>query len=210
MSRAPRTRRDALAGDGPIVNRARVALRRTAEQFGAVVGADQTSVTVRTRDGIRLKLGYDPGNYVFSRVYNLRITTVLPEGTEVPPDLELSHRDRSGARFARKTGRRGPAGRGAGSGAGPAASAPAAAAPASTPRLDALNARVADHLRRIDLLKAEVAGPKSARELSLVPMGGSYVWVLIPPVFKATAFPAGEPDRILDLIRSMRAWHPVG
>ena len=188
MSKAQRTRRDALAGAGPIVDRARAALRRTAEQFGAVTGSDQTSVTVRTRDGIVLTLGYDPGNYVFSRVYNLRITTELPADTPVPADLELSHRGRRGARFVRRDDRQGSL---------------------ASPVLDSMNRRIEKHLGRIDLIKADVSGPKHARRLSLVPMGGSYVWVLIPPVFKATAFPAGEPDRILDLIRSLRTWCPA-
>lgn len=189
MSRSPRSRRDALAGEGPIVDRARAALRRTAEQFGAVVDADRTSVAVRTRDGIELTLGYDPGNYIFSRVYNLRLTAELPADTAVPGDLELSHRGAGDPRFVRRGDRRG---------------SPAA------PGLDALNERIGTYLGRIDLIKAEISGPKHARRLSLVPMGGSYVWVLIPPVFKATAFPAGEPDRILDLVRSLRTWCPAG
>jgi len=64
-----------------------------------------------------------------------------------------------------------------------------------------LNAVAGPHLAKIDMLKSTLAD----RMLTLTPMGGSYVWVLIPPVFKATAFPPGEPDRILELIRAIRA-----
>lgn len=184
----PKQRRDPLAGDGPIVNRARAALKHTAAQFGKVIDADQTSVTVRTVDGISLTLRYDGGNYIFSRVYNLKVTVRLPDSSTVPAGLELSHRDKFGPKFVRRTDRAG-----------------------SSPNLDAMNAIVTPHLRNIDLVSAEtsVTGSRSDRVLSLVPMGGAFVWVLIPPVFKATAFPSGEIERILCLIRTLSCWAPV-
>lgn len=181
--RSPRARRHALEGQGLIVNRARAALGRVATQFGEVTRVDHTSVEVRTADGMSLTLSYDPGNYVFSRVYNLTVTATLPAESAVPGDIVLTHRGRGGSRYARK-GASGPADR----------------------RIDALNAAVSGHLAKIDLLKSETAGPAGARKVTLTPMGGSYVWVLIPPVFKATAFPAGEPERIIDLIRALGAW----
>ncbi|MDI6023323.1 hypothetical protein QBL02_07170 [Leucobacter sp. UT-8R-CII-1-4] len=179
-----RARKDALAGEGPIVNRARAALKHTAAGFGTITSSDQTSVTVRSDDGIQLKLSYNPGNYIFSRVYNLKITTILPEGTQVPGNIELSFREKGAAKFFPK--KQGSIPR-----------------PAAGPRLNALNSRLSTQLAKIDLLESSVEG----RSLSLVPMGGSFVWVLIPPIFKATAFPAGEVDRLLELIRSFREPH---
>lgn len=175
-----RSRREALAGNGPIVDRARAALKHTAAQFGTVTGTDQTSVSVRTACGIPLTLSYNPGNYIFSRVYNLRISVSLPADTRVPSGIELSFAEKGAVKYRpKKSGQ---------------------SRPAPGPRLNALNARIGDQLARIDLIESAVEG----RTLSIVPMGGSYVWVLIPPVFKATAFPAGEVARIIDLIRSFR------
>lgn len=182
--KSPRTRRDALAGDGPIVDRARAALKHTAAQFGTVTETAKTSVTVRTADGIALTLSYTPGNYIFSRVYNLKVSAVLPPATQIPSSLELNFTDKAGARFQMKKAGGGPR-------------------PTPGPRLTALNARIGAQLRAIDLIEAEVDG----RTLNIVPMGGSYVWVLIPPVFKATAFPSGEVERIIDLVRSLRDPH---
>ncbi|WP_440313010.1 hypothetical protein [Leucobacter chromiireducens] len=188
--RPRRRRRHPLAGAGPIVDRARAALVRTAAEFGEVVRKDQTSVTVRTGDGIEVTLSYDGGNFIFSRVYNLTLTASLPAASDVPTGLVLSHRERSGPRFVRGADR-------------------GAARATKDPQLAALNTNVSARLRAVDLLSGTVAGPRSARRLTLTPMGGSYVWVLIPPVFKATAFPAGEPERLLDIIRELRSWSPV-
>lgn len=174
----PGRRRHALAGNGPVVDRARRALRMVAEQFGTVTGKDQTTVDVRTADGIELTLSYDPGNYVFSRVYNLTISTRLPEGSTAPNDVKLVHRGQRGGRFVVDRG------------TGPAQSL-----------LDRLNEVAGPHLAGVDMISSSI----SARTLTLTPMGGSYVWVLIPPVFKATAFPPGEPDRLLAYIRAIRA-----
>lgn len=191
--RPRRSRRHPLTGNGPIVDRARAALTRTAAQFGEVTGKDQTSVTARTPDGITLTFSYDPGNYVFSRVYNLSITATLPATSAAPARIELSHRDRRGPRFV-----------GARSG-GPSAES-----------LVGINGALGARLRSIDLISARIEGSGSradsgsgSRTVTLTPMGGSYVWVLIPPVFKATAFPAGEPERIVDLVRALRDWAPV-
>ncbi len=171
-------RRHALAGNGPVVDRARQALRMVAEQFGAVTGTGQTEVRVRTADGIELTLSYDPGNYVFSRVYNLTVSTRLPAGSGAPDGVRLVHRGQRGGMFAADRG-----------------------SAAKTDDIDRLNAVAASHLATVDMLASTVAD----RRLTLTPMGGSYVWVLIPPVFKATAFPPGEPSRLLDLIRAIRA-----
>lgn len=182
MKPGRRPRRNALAGEGPIVNRARTALKHTAAQFGEVTAADQTTVTVRTTDGIALTLSYDPGNYIFSRVYNLRIVATLPQDTRVPSGIELSFREKGAVQYVQqKVGQ--------------------STRPAPGPRLQAVNRRLGEQLRSIDLIASTVDG----RTLSIVPMGGSFVWVLIPPVFKATAFPAGEVERILGLIRSFRS-----
>lgn len=186
QAKRKRVRRNALSGNGPIVDRARVALKYTAAQFGEVTATDQTSVSVRTADGLDLTLQYDGGNFVFSRVYNLTISARLPISSKVPNDIELSHRDRRGPAFVR-TGHRSQV----------------------TPSIGALNASVRDQLGAIDLVSANVSGAAAQRTLTLTPMGGSYVWVLIPPVFKATAFPPGEVDRMLQLMRSLHDWAPV-
>lgn len=188
--RARRARRHPLAGAGPIVDRARAALARTAKEFGTVVRKDETSVTARTADGIDVTLSYDGGNFIFSRVYNLTLTASLPAESDVPTGLALSHRERSGPRFVRGANRD-------------------AARTVEGPELAALNTSISAQLRAVDLLSASVSGTRGARRLTLTPMGGSYVWVLIPPVFKATAFPAGEPERLLDIIRQLRSWSPV-
>lgn len=190
-----RSRRDPLAREGVIVNRARAALKFTAQQFGTVIDSDQTSVTVRTEDGLRLTLSYDGGNYVFSRVYNLRISTTLPADSLVPTDLEVTHRGKAGIRFARKSAATGASG---------------SLAEATSPAVNELNQRVQPLLRSIDIVSGRVTGPKHKREISLVPMGGSFVWVLIPPVFKATAFPSGEPGRIIELLKALHDWCPSG
>ena len=190
-----RARRDPLAREGVIVNRARAALKFTAQQFGTLIDSDQTSVTVRTEDGLRLKLGYDGGNYIFSRVYNLRVSATLPAGTPVPADLEITHRGKAGIRFSRRSATVGTSG---------------ASAETASPAVNELNRRVQPLLREIDIVSGRVSGPKHKREISLVPMGGSFVWVLIPPVFKATAFPAGEPGRIIELLKSLHDWCPSG
>ncbi|MBL3700957.1 hypothetical protein [Leucobacter luti] len=178
-ARRARVRTHPLAGSGPIVDRARQALRYTAAQFGTVVAHDQTSVTARAADGLEVVLSYEPGNYVFSRVYALTITAQLPAASGVPRGVKLSHRGAPrGGTFVADRG--------------------------ATPRsaaLTRLNEAVAPHLGTVDMVRASTSHD-GARTLTLSPMGGAYVWVLIPPVFKATAFPAGEPDRLLDLIRA--------
>ncbi|MFT4232552.1 MAG: hypothetical protein QM606_07245 [Leucobacter sp.] len=177
-----RQRRHPLAGNGPIVDRARRALRRTAEQFGEVRRSDQTTVEVRTPDGIDLVLSYDPGNFIFSRVYAFTVSTRLPAST-APSGVRLVHRgEQRGGVFVAERG-----------------TTPSARS------LAQLNAAVAPHLPRIDMVRAKIADEAGGRTLTLSPMGGAFVWVLIPPVFKATAFPQDEPKRILDLIRAVRA-----
>lgn len=187
-----RARRDPLASEGVIVNRARAALKMTAQQFGTIIDSDQTSVTVRTDGGLRLTLRYDGGNYIFSRVYNLRISTTLPADTLVPADVEITHRGKAGIRFARTR------------------SSAVAPEVVPSPAVEELNRRVHPLLQGIDVVSGRVTGPKHSREISLVPMGGSYVWVLIPPVFKATAFPAGEPERIIKLLQAAHDCCPSG
>lgn len=186
--RAARQRKHALAGRGPIVDRARQALRIVAGRFGEVVTSTETSVEVRTEDGIELTLSYDPGNYIFSRVYNLTISADLPAGSPVPAGLELSHRERAGAKYVA-----------ARSGSGSA----------SPVVLRRLNEAAAPHLKGIDLHSSKTSVRNGGRSLTVIPLGGSFVWVLIPPVFKATAFPQGEPARILDLIRAVRGLAPA-
>lgn len=176
-----RPRRHALEGQGVIVTRARAALRRVAAQFGEITSADDVSVEVRTADGLRLALSYDPGNYIFSRVYNLTIAVDLPADSAVPGDVVLSHRGGS-PHYARS------------------------GAAAAGPELDALNRELQAHFDGIDLIRSRITGAGGRRRVVLTPMGGSYVWVLIPPVFSATAFPAGEPERILALIRALASW----
>ncbi|MFF8818397.1 hypothetical protein ACF07D_10425 [Leucobacter sp. NPDC015123] len=197
-----RVRKHPLAGSGPIVDRARAALLRTATEFGEVVASDMTSVTARTRDGIDVTLSYEGGNFVFSRVYNLTLSVALPAESDVPTGLKLSHRARSGPQFVR-------AGSGAGGAGLPAARPAAASSSGGGGALAALHRSVGDLLRGVDLVTATVSGPRTSRTLTLTPMGGSYVWVLIPPVFKATAFPAGEPERLLEIVRALRTWSPL-
>lgn len=177
-TRAPRTRKHALAGNGLIVDRARRALRHVAEQFGEVGRITQTTVEVRTHDGIDLTLSYNPGNYVFSRVYNLTVTAALPEASAAPSAVELTFKGGE-AHYIRKDG-------------------------GDSAALGRLNRVARPHLSKIDMHSSSIGKERGVRRITVVPLGGAYVWVLIPPVFKATAFPPGEPDRILDLIRAVR------
>ncbi|RBP62959.1 hypothetical protein DFO66_11263 [Brevibacterium sanguinis] len=175
--------RNTLDGDGPIVERARQALALVAGQFGEITDRGRARMRVATADDTELVFEYESGNYIFSRVYNLRITTNLPAGSAVPAGIEVSYRGKDGPGFVTTS-----------TGASTSAMDPTALAD--------LNSIVRDHLRGIDLLSAQVVAEAGRRVLHLTPMGGSFVWVLIPPVFKATAFPPGEVDRILSLVRA--------
>lgn len=176
----PKRQRHALHGNGPIVDRARQALRRVASEFGEVTATQHTSVSVRTSSGIALQLSYDPGNYVFSRVYNLRVSVTLPEGSPVPSGLKLSHKVEPHLT--------------------------ATAEPSRAALFEDLNAMLKPHLAAIDTVAVTTSGQGKNRQFTVVPMGGSYVWVLIPPVFKATAFPRGEVQRIINLIHAVLAY----
>ncbi|WP_309131169.1 hypothetical protein [Brevibacterium sp.] len=190
--------KNALDGDGPIVDRARQALYRVAAQFGEVTDRERTQATVTTPDGLELVFAYDNGNYIFSRVYNLSISTVLPMGTEVQAGTEVAFKGSAGPAFV-------PAKTAGGLAVARTATTTASSATTTSAMAD-LNAVAGDHLRGIDLLSAQVRSQAGRRVLHLTPMGGSFVWVLIPPVFKATAFPPGEPGRILELIRALRGF----
>lgn len=176
-------RKHALAGRGLIVDRARRALEQVAEQFGTVSAKSQTDVQVTTTDGLRLTLSYDPGNYIFSRVYNLTVTAELPANSPLPA-AKLIHRRTQGSRFVRADG-------------------------SETPAVARLNRIAAPHLSAIDVHSARITAAGGAKKFTVTPLGGSYVWVLIPPVFKATAFPSQEPERILKLIRAVREIGPT-
>lgn len=192
-----REKKPALSGSGPIVDRARNALAKVAAQFGAVVATTETTVTVECADRLRLLLSYQPGNYVFSRVYNLTITAELPSESPLPTGLSLSFRGGKGGRFVQSSTEPGKR-----------------AASRSTTLTDLLNATFQQRLSKIDLIAASVEKAKARnglpakRTITLSPMGGSFVWVLIPPVFSATAFPAGEPERITELIQALCNWAP--
>src|SRR5690606_33239892 len=152
--------RDALEGEGPIVNRARSALKNTAAQFGTVTSFDRKTVTVLTARRLTLAFSYTSGNYLFSRVYHLIISVGLPPQTRVPTEIELSFNGKGAPEFHPKRKTR-------------------SLRPTAGPRLNALNAQISAQLREIDLIQSEVTG----RTLNVVPLGGSFVWVLIPPVF---------------------------
>lgn len=180
MSRAKR--KHALAGSGPIVDRARAGLRRVSEQFGEPTRTTDTAVEVTTAEGLDLILSYQPGNYLFSRVYNLTISTVLPTASPVPTDIKVSFRGPNSPRFIPGSGF------------------------SQGPELDRLNEVVSPQLAEIDLVSSAVVAKGSGNVLSVTPMGGSFVWILIPPVFKATAFPAGETDRIIRLCHTFKSF----
>lgn len=165
------------------MDRARRALGQVAAQFGTVSDTTDTEVRVITSDGLQLTLSYDPGNYIFSRVYNLTVTARLPEGSPLPV-ARLVHRGAQGPRFVSVNG-------------------------ADSAALAELNRVVAPHLSGIDVYASRIDGSSSKRSITVTPLGGSYVWVLIPPVFKSTAFPPGEPERILALIRAVRGITPI-
>lgn len=182
IEKRPRPPKHPLAGEGPIVNRARRALQHTAGAFGIVSEISQTEVTVITPDGLTLTLSYDPGNYVFSRVYGFTISASVPADSVAPEGVKLSHRGvpRGGTFVAAR-------------GASPSERA-----------LAALNVVAETHLATTDLVRASITGSRSTgRTLTLSPMGGAFVWVLIPPVFKATAFPEGEPARLVELVKAV-------
>lgn len=181
-ARVPKARKHALAGNGLIIARARRALHQVAEQFGELQSATQTDVKVRTHDGIDLTLSYNPGNYVFSRVYNLTVTAALPDSSAAPSAIKLSFKGKDGVHYVRKDGS------------------------AGGPALQQLNETLRTQMSKIDLYSSDISKTNGVRRITVVPLGGSYVWVLIPPVFKATTFPQGEPDRIVDLIRAVRSF----
>lgn len=176
-------RKHALAGHGVIVDRARRALALVAEQFGTVSETSQTEVRVTVADGSTLTLSYDPGNYIFSRVYNLTVTAELPADSPLPA-AKLIHRRAQGSQFVRADG-------------------------SDSPALARLNHIAAPHLRGIDVHSARITSVAGAKKFTVTPLGGSYVWVLIPPIFKATAFPPQEPERILKLIAAVRGIGPA-
>lgn len=170
-----------LQGEGPIADRARTALHSVASQFGKVIESTKSTVSVVVSDGTRLDLSYECGNFVFSRVYNLKIVTDLPDSSPAPINLRLSFKHKGEPRFV------------------------GSANAANRSEIDGFNRSISDHLRGIDLAASTVrltaAGHK---RLTLTPLGGSFVWVLIPPVFKPIAFPPGEIERIVNLIVAVR------
>lgn len=177
-----RARVSPLTKEGPIVDRARSALKTTAAKFGAISSVTRTSVTVQGPEGYLLEMSYDLGNFLFSRVYNLTITSVLPVDSRVPDGLQLNFKDRAGPRYVHRNDR------------------------VADPAIDELNASLGSLLQEIDLAGSAVESDNGTKRLTLSPLGGSFVWVLIPPVFTPTAFPAGEPERILELITTMRSF----
>jgi hypothetical protein len=160
-----------LEKDGPIVSRARASLLRVATEFGQVTAKNGSQVTVRTDNGLTLRLSYEYGNYLFSRVYNLAVSVDLPKGSPIPSGLRLSHRKAEGPRFR-------------------SASAEGTAAAVQLER------SIGKELAEIDLASATTHTSEGTVRLTLTPLGGAFVWVLLPPVFKTIAFPAGEIERI--------------
>lgn len=160
-----------LEKDGPIVTRARASLQRVAAEFGKIKAKNNSQVTVLTEDGITLRLSYEYGNYLFSRVYNLAISVDLPQDTPIPAGLRLSHRGGGRPTFRSVSG-------------------------TGTSTAERLVERVGDDLARIDLANAQTRAHQNGVRMTLTPLGGAFVWVLLPPVFKTIAFPAGEIDRI--------------
>lgn len=184
--RAQRPKRHALTGNGPIVHRARLALRDVAPLFGEVRETDDTAVVVTTPAGARVTLTYLPGNYVFSRVYNLDVSIELPEESPIPVGVKLVHRGRGGSVFA--------------GGTGDAAAERAAAA---------LTRSTARAIASIDTLTAQVDADGEARRFHLTPLGGSFVWVFIPPIGTWTRFPEGEPARIVALLERIAGFRSM-
>lgn len=180
MTTLSRSASPAMRKGGPIADRARVALRTVAEQFGRVEQMTKTAVSVDTGEGFNLNLHYELGNFLFSRVYNLQITSALPDTVSFSRDLSLSYRGSVSPRFIGK------------------------ASAVHEEETAKLNDVVRPLLSSIDLASANVDTVGGASKLTLSPLGGSFVWVLIPPIFKVTAFPTGEPARIINLITTIR------
>jgi hypothetical protein len=162
-----------LSKSGPINNRARKNLTAVAAQFGEVIETNASSVRVKTRDHKLLTLSYEQGNFIFSRVYNLTIRYDLPEDSSTPSDIFLKFSGKQ-PHFVQKADRKAD--------------------------LSRLNAAVAEMLQTVDLHSAYVRERHGHKELTVVPLGGAFVWVLIPPVFKNIAFPQGEPKRLMRLV----------
>ncbi|WP_291280255.1 hypothetical protein [Galactobacter sp.] len=164
-----------LESDGPVVNRARASLFSVAKLLGRVRKQGTTSVVVTTDHGLDLTLNYAHNNYLLSRVYNLEISLDLPlDG--LPPGLKLSYAGGQGPRFG-------------------------GTSELSRRAAGQLNDVIADDFRGIDILNARTTRHEGGVRLTLTPMGGAFVWVLLPPVFKTIAFPPGEIGRIQDLFR---------
>lgn len=180
-------RKNALAGRGPIVDRARQGLYKIAGQFGTITKKTDTQAFVTTDDGLDLVLAYDMGNYLFSRVYNLTITANVPVDRGLPHNLVLSHKSKEGPFLE-------PA-KGAGM-----------ITETSQRNLDAFNKDLLVRLKSIDLLKLDISIKDDASRITVIPIGGSFVWVFIPPIFQPTSFPQGEQKRIIELVRAISSW----
>ncbi|MEU3848063.1 hypothetical protein AB0E44_13890 [Micrococcus terreus] len=152
-------------------------------EFGSIVSTTQTTVDVLTADGMSLTLSFDPGDYIFSRVYNLTITTELRPEVALP-EVKLSHRRSGGSQFVPIEGEH-------------------------SAGVEMLNLVAAPHIAQIDIHSPQIQRDENGYRFTVTPLGGAFVWVLIPPVFKATAFPPGEPERILDLIRAVSGIRPA-
>lgn len=183
-------RRNPLVGRGPIVDRARLGLGRVAEQFGTVTHKNLTHVKVKTDDGMDLTMTFEPGNYIFSRVYNLVVQARLPIAPELPTRMVLSHKTDNGPRFLAKS-----------------ASSTSVSSETSA-ALKQFNDYLRPHFDSVDLLRSEILVRGDVATITVTPIGGAYVWVFIPPIFHVTAFPEGEPGRIRKLISAIGRWRP--
>lgn len=195
---------------GPLQARAQRSLLTVAKQFGDVasdavpeVGSGlSVDVTAAGGDwGDALRLSYGKGDFIFSRVYDLTISGTVQRpsralcgpaagdgDSRVALPLELSF-TRHGSRLVPSTG---------------AASADSAAAAGRSAQR--INRRLQPLLREVDLKSLSITDASDGRcRIDLVPLGGAYVWILVPPVSMTVRFPPGEPARLLHIMSTIRA-----
>lgn len=193
---AERTRGGATMG--PLHRRARRSLLEVASQFGTVFDEHtdaqdsetntDLAVMVHVTRGRRhgpITLSYGKADYLFSRVYDLKVIGYGEWGG--PPTPLRVKFSRDGGHF--EVGPRVP---------------PEHAARART-MAATLERNFAANLASVDLKSVEIVNAGDGQfKVELVPLGGAYVWLLVPPVSYSVRFPDGEQGRLLELMRGIR------
>lgn len=163
---------------GFIDSRAALALPTIAMEFGTVLSHDGLEVRVKPHAGsldvITLRL--TQGNFIWSRVYDLEI------------EYSSSGRGRNlDVKFTK----------------GKAIIHPRKNA-SSTEQLHASTAQSAlsPLMDAVDLKSMTMRTDGATRTTKITPLGGAYLWILLPPISYWVRFPQGEPARLLSLLEA--------